>query len=118
VDKFFDVAQAAGPTITGAMVEGKHLIVLGVNFGLNAVLLMDSEKQKKTFNDDANPSTMLVAMKSGKNKISVGQTVRLQVRNPDDSLSPEFLFTRAAAASGQLVPRTRVMIRAARTQRK
>ena len=118
VDKFFDVNQAAGPAITGAMVDGKQLIVLGVNFGLNAVLLMDSEKQKKTFNDDANPSTMLVARKSGKNKISIGQTVRLQVRNPDDSLSPEFLFTRAAATSGQPLPRTRVMIRSARTRHK
>jgi hypothetical protein len=117
-DKSFDVTQSAGPTITGAMVEGKQLIVLGVNFGLNAVLLMDSEKQKKTFNDDANPSTMLVARKSGKNKISIGQTVRLQVRNPDDSLSPEFLFTRAVATSGQPLPRTRVMIRAARTHHK
>lgn len=118
VDKFFDVTQAAGPAITGAMVEGKRLIVVGVNFGLDAVLFMDGEKQKKTFNDDASPSTMLVAMKSGKNKISVGQTVRLQVRNPDNTLSPEFLFTRAAATSGQPLPRTRVMIRAARTHRK
>jgi hypothetical protein len=61
---------------------------------------------------------MLVAMKSGKNKISVGQTVSLQVRNPDNTLSPEFPFTRAAATSGQPLPRTRVMIRDARTHHK
>jgi hypothetical protein len=79
---------------------------------------MDGEKQKKTFNDDVSPSTMLVAMKSGKNKISVGQTVRLQVRNPDNTLSPEFLFTRAAATSGQPLPRTRAANRAARTHRR
>ncbi|HXF39753.1 MAG TPA: BACON domain-containing carbohydrate-binding protein, partial [Blastocatellia bacterium] len=118
VDKFFDVTQAAGPTISGAMVEGKRLIVVGVNFGLDAVLFMDGAKQKKTFNDDVSPSTMLVAMKSGKNKISVGQTVTLQVRNPDNTLSPEFPFTRAAATSGLPMPRTRAANRAARTHHK
>jgi hypothetical protein len=118
VDKFFDVNQAAGPIIDSAMVDGKRLVVAGVNFGLGASLLMDGERQKKTFNDDTSPSTMLVARKSGKNKISVGQTVRLQVRNPDDTLSPEFLFTRAAATSGQPLSRSRAMKRVARVRLK
>lgn len=102
-DKVFDVNQAGGPVITAAMIDGKRLIVAGVNFGMGAALLMDGEKQKKTSNDEDNPSTILIARKSGKNRISPGQTVRLQVRNPDDSLSPEFLFTRAAAAFSSTV---------------
>jgi uncharacterized delta-60 repeat protein len=80
--------------ITGAEVQGKRLIVYGKNFEMGAELLMNGEKQKKTFNDDVNPTTVLIAKKSGKKKIAPGQTVTLQVRNPDGTLSNEFLYTR------------------------
>src|SRR5262245_26757361 len=81
------------PLITGAAVMKKQLLVTGENFAFEAQLLMDGAKQKKTFNDDVNPSTLLVARKSGK-FIEPGQTVILQVRNPDGTLSNEFSFTR------------------------
>jgi len=81
------------PTITGAAVNKKQLLVMGENFDFEAQLSMDGAKQKKTFNDDLTPNTLLVARKSGK-QISPGQTVVLQVRNPDGTLSNEFSFTR------------------------
>lgn len=90
---------SAGVTVTGppvidsADISGKMLLVMGSNFGSGAALLMDGAKQKKTFNDEVTPSTLLVARKAGKN-IARGQTVVLQVRNPDGTLSNEFSFTR------------------------
>src|SRR6185295_17188383 len=38
------------PVIDGANVKGKKLFVMGQNFALGAILLMDGAKQKKTFN--------------------------------------------------------------------
>jgi len=84
---------SGAPLITEAAVVKKQLQVMGENFAFEAQLLMDGAKQKKTFNDDVNPSTLLVARKSGK-FIEPGQTVILQVRNPDGTLSNEFSFTR------------------------
>jgi hypothetical protein len=81
------------PGISGATVMKKQLLVMGENFDFEAQLLMDGAKQKKTFNDDQNPHNLLVARKSGKN-IGPGQTVVLQVKNPDGTLSNEFSFTR------------------------
>jgi len=91
-------ASAAGaptgpPAILGAAIRGKSLLVMGENFGLGADLLLDGVRQKKTSNDQDNPNTLMVARKAGKT-IEPGQTVRLQVRNPDDTLSNEFSFTR------------------------
>jgi Reeler domain len=81
------------PVITGAEVVKKQLRVSGDNFAFEAQLLMDGSKQKKTFNDDVTPNTLLVARKAGK-FIAPGQTVVLQVKNPDGTLSNEFSFTR------------------------
>jgi uncharacterized delta-60 repeat protein len=81
------------PEITGAEVRGKKLYVYGKNFDMNAELLMNGEKQKKTSNDDLSPSSLLITKKAGK-KIDRGETVSLQVRNPDGRLSNEYSFTR------------------------
>ena len=86
-------AVTGPPLVTGANVKGKNLFVMGENFGLGATLLMDGARQKKTFNDEVTPNTLMVAKKAGKN-IEPGQTVVLQIRNPDDTLSNEFRFTR------------------------
>src|SRR5581483_9953202 len=83
------------PQILNATVSGKQLLVLGENFASGAVLLMEDEKQKKTVADDANPTSLLIARKSG-NKITPGQTVVLQVRNPDSQVSNAFSYTRSA----------------------
>jgi hypothetical protein len=81
------------PTIDSASVNGKKLIVSGTKFDIGASLLLDGKKQKKTVNDDANPSTMLIAKKAGKT-IDHGTTVMIQVRNLDGSTSESFSFTR------------------------
>ena len=81
------------PTIDSAAVSGKKLIVTGSKFDIGASLLLDGKKQKKTVNDDANPSTMLIAKKAGKT-IEHGATVMLQVVNVDGSRSESFSFTR------------------------
>lgn len=79
--------------VRGASVVGKKLFVFGQGFQSGAKILLNGERQKKTFNDDASPATNLVGKKAGK-FIPQGQTVTLQVANPDGALSPEFKFTR------------------------
>ena len=75
--------------ITSASVSGKKLFLSGENFLVGAVILLNGEEEK-TKNDDQNPSTMLIGKKAGK-KIKPGD--RVQVRNPDGTLSEEFIFT-------------------------
>ena len=75
--------------ITSASVSGKKLFLSGENFLVGAVILLNSEEEK-TRNDDQNPSTMLIGKKAGK-KIKADD--RVQVRNPDGSISAEFIFT-------------------------
>jgi protocatechuate 3,4-dioxygenase beta subunit len=81
------------PVVSGAVVSGKQLIVSGLNFDSGAKVFLNGDKQK-TSNDDSNPSTVLIAKKAGK-KINSGDTVTLQVRNSDNTLSNEFSFTRS-----------------------
>ncbi len=83
------------PTVSGATVSKKKLIVTGTNFSSGASLYLNGTKQKKTFNDETSPTTMLIANKSGK-LISAGQTVMLQVVNSDGTSSNEFTYTRAS----------------------
>jgi protocatechuate 3,4-dioxygenase beta subunit len=80
------------PTISGASVSGKQLIVTGQNFDSGAKVYLNGDKQK-TSNDASSPAAVLIAKKAGK-KINVGDAATLQVRNSDNSLSSEFLFTR------------------------
>ena len=82
----------SGPTITNAMVDAKRLLVFGGGFDNRAKILIDGEEQK-TVNDEQKPATALIGTKAGK-KIKRGQTVTLQVRNADGTLSNEFGFTR------------------------
>jgi N-acetylneuraminic acid mutarotase len=84
-----NIPEVAPPKITMASVAGKKLIVVGENFDPDAVILINGEEQK-TRNDGQNPQTTLIGKKAGK-KIRPGD--RLQVRNPDDTLSEEFIFT-------------------------
>jgi hypothetical protein len=80
------------PEITAASVQGKKLIVTGKNFDDGARVLINGERQK-TKNDLSQPGMILTSKKGGK-QISPGQTVVLQVRNSDGSVSPAFSFTR------------------------
>jgi hypothetical protein len=87
-------ATSSGPPrITNAVVNKKQLIITGENFDIGATLLMDGVKVKKTGNDEANPTTVIIARKAG-NQIAPGQPVILQVRNLDGTLSENFPFMR------------------------
>ena len=81
--------------ITSASVSGRKLFLSGENFLAGAVILRNGEDEK-TRNDDQNPSTMLIGKKAGK-KIKAGD--KLQVRNPDGTLSEEFIFSGSQAAT-------------------
>jgi hypothetical protein len=88
----FIVKISSGPTVTGAMISGKSLLVSGNGFDDGAKILIDGQAQK-TRNDDQNPAGALIGKKAGKT-IERNQTVRLQVKNSDGSLSNELRFTR------------------------
>ncbi len=77
------------PTIVSASVEGKRLFVVGENFDPGAVILRNGVEQN-TKNDPQNPQTALIGKKAGKN-LKPGD--KLQVRNPNGTLSEEFTFT-------------------------
>jgi beta-propeller repeat-containing protein len=81
-----------GVHIAGASVSGKKLLVFGSGFDSGAKILLSGESQK-TINDEQSPTTALIAKKAGK-MIAPGQTVTLQVRNSDGTLSNQFSFTK------------------------
>lgn len=97
VQEFLDQYVKTAPSsqtlkITGAEAGKKKLFVYGEGFAGGAVILLNGEAQA-TINDALNPGTTLMAKKGGK-KIARGQTVMLQVQNPNGSKSNEFLFTK------------------------
>jgi endo-1,4-beta-xylanase len=77
------------PKITAASRSGKQLIVSGERFLEGAQLFINGEKQKKTANDEMNPSTIIIARKSGK-FVKSGDLI--QVKNPDGLSSNEFIY--------------------------
>lgn len=94
-DQLFTVSQAGipQPVILSALVQKKQLLVSGQNFDAGARLFIDGANTKKVFNDETNPSTLLVANKAGKD-IASGQTVTLEVHNVSGAVSAVFRFTR------------------------
>jgi hypothetical protein len=88
--RFFTVTQAGVPLrISDVSVSGKKLLVMGEGFDSGAVILLN-DKVYKTRNDQQDTETRLIGQKAGK-KIRPGD--RVQVRNPDGSLSEDFIFT-------------------------
>ncbi len=82
--------------ITTVIRTGKKLFILGENFAPGAEILINGEPQK-TVNDEGtapgNSPAKLIGKKAGK-KIAPGQTVLIQVREPNGWLSNEFIYTR------------------------
>lgn len=83
------------PEIESASVRGKKLFVMGKNFAIGATLFMDGSRVKKASNDSDNPTAIFTAKKAGRD-IAPGQTVILQIVNPDNTASNAFSFTRPA----------------------
>jgi Beta-propeller repeat len=86
------VVKISAPRIISASVSGKRLFVSGEGFDDGAVIIINGEEQK-TRNDEQQMTTLLIGKKAG-NRIAPGQTVILQVRASDGTLSREFPFTR------------------------
>jgi len=84
------VTQSGLPvSIISASVDGKRLFVVGENFDAGGVILRNGVEQN-TRNDPRNPKTALIGKTAGK-KLNPGE--KLQVRNPNATLSQEFTFT-------------------------
>jgi Reeler domain len=101
----FTISGSGGPPapiIFNASVSGKKLYVTGENFAEGASIYTcsdcsapatDGKKAKKVSNDSDLPTTLLVSKKAGKD-IERGSAVKIQIKNPDGTLSEPFLFTR------------------------
>ena len=81
----------AGPRITSVTQKGNKLIVVGDGFVTTSVVEMDGEPQKTKNN--AGSATKL-KVKKAVQKITLGDTVMLVVKNPDGTMSQPFAFTR------------------------
>jgi hypothetical protein len=86
------VAKISLPRIINVAVSGRKLFVTGENFDDGAVILLNGQKQK-TANDEQRPDSLLIGKKAAR-QILPGQSVDLQVRNSDGTLSAEFVFKR------------------------
>ncbi len=85
----FQDGESSSPLITSAVRSGKQLLVSGINFDSDSVILLNGEKQK-TIHDPNNPRTLLIGKKVGR-WIQPGDQVR--VRSSSGALSPEFTYT-------------------------
>jgi hypothetical protein len=92
ISDLFIAKLRSGPSITSAEVSRKRLIVRGSEFDQGAKILINGESQK-TYNNAENPTGILIAKKAGR-QIGPGQSVTLQVRNADGSLSNQLRYTR------------------------
>jgi hypothetical protein len=89
----FEIEPGLLPRIINAAISGKKLMITGENFADGAVLLIDGNPLTATA-DNQNPATLLKVNKKKIKNVAPGQTVTLQIQNPDGMLSPEFSFTR------------------------
>jgi hypothetical protein len=84
----FQDGNSASPLITSAVRSGKQLLVSGVNFDSDSVILLNGEQQK-TIHDPNSLRTLLIGKKLGK-WAQPGD--RLRVRTSSGALSPEFTY--------------------------
>jgi beta-glucanase (GH16 family) len=80
------------PVINSATITGKNLTVNGLYFDPASVVTLNGNDQT-TLHDNQSPTTILVGKKTGK-RIHAGDTVTIQVRNSDGTLSNQLSFTR------------------------
>jgi hypothetical protein len=89
IQNYMDNGLCPNPVIESTLTFGKELRVLGRCFADGAQILLNGQTQKKTANDLENPTRVLINSRAGK-KIKSGD--RLQVRNPNGTLSNEFIY--------------------------
>lgn len=88
-----DAVLTGPPDITEVNVAKKNLVITGDNFDLGAKVMVNGAVQKKASNNAGN-LTGGITVKKGAKKISPGQTVIVQIENPDGTQSAEFEFRR------------------------
>jgi hypothetical protein len=89
------VVPPVGPAISEVFNSGKDLVVKGKNFDSGAVVLKNGDPLR-TLHDGLNPTTTLIGRKAYK-AISPGETVTIQVKNSDGSLSNQVGYTRPSS---------------------
>src|SRR5215467_2639174 len=94
-------SQSNAPYITRLELQGKKLIVTGVNFDESSVIQVDGERQR-TRPDSESPRTVLIAKRAGSN-IAEGSPSRITVKNSDGQLSNLQLIYKADSFSAQYV---------------
>ena len=85
-------AAINGPVLHLAVISGKHLLLYGQGFDPGAKLRVN-DVQVKTRNEDPDPTQVLFAKKAAK-RIPGGNTVQLQVENPNGKRSNFFFLTK------------------------
>ena len=80
------------PRIANALISNNKLIIAGTHFAPGVVIAVNGLLQK-TKRDKQTPTTLINSKKAGKS-ILPGQTVTLQVVNPDGTASLAYTFTR------------------------
>ncbi|MGH9764074.1 MAG: hypothetical protein ACREAC_24835, partial [Blastocatellia bacterium] len=88
-DQTFSTTEEGAPTINSVEATGKNLSVTGSNFDFRAIVLVNGVPQKTI----GQGTGALVAKKAAK-QISPGQTVSVQVENPDGAESQPYSFVR------------------------
>ena len=84
-------ASPTGPVIQNVQVDGKNLDIMGTGFTRPAVVVVNGV-DVRTKNLGGSVSTFLIAKKLAR-QLAVGQTVTIQVRNADGTLSNTIMFT-------------------------
>lgn len=85
----FQDGNSASPLITSAVRSGKQLLVSGINFDGDSVILLNGEQQK-TIHDPNSLRTLVIGKKLGK-WVQPGD--KLRVRTSSGALSPEYTYT-------------------------
>lgn len=85
------------PLIHQAELEGRDLLIAGETFDREATLYLNYRPLKTS--SVKMPDAMGLVGRDAARLIAPGETVRLQVRNGDGKLSPEYLYTREEKAA-------------------
>jgi hypothetical protein len=94
-------SQSYAPYITRLELQGKKLIVTGVNFDESAVIEVDGERQSSR-PDSGSPGTVIIAKRAGSN-IREGSLALITVKNPDGQISNIQAIYKADSFSAQYV---------------
>ena len=79
--------------VTGASIEKKQLTITGTGFKMGAQIMVNQQAQPTT-NDSQKPAAILIGGKKVVKRIAPGQTVNIQVENPNGEKSNIYVLYR------------------------